>query len=104
MTQHPRQLQTRARLHAIVFTLAVFFLMLTATGCEHTHPLAEHEHHHIHQHEHTQEPLAEVLRKKAEALHRELVGKHRLESLEKVARRGGVEQRRLSLSDQMPEF
>ncbi len=55
--------------------------MLSAiTGCGHTHPIAEHEHphehdhHHTHQHDHTHEPLAD-------ALHGELTGTYRLESV-----------------------
>lgn len=81
MTQHPRQLQTRARLHAIAFTLAAFFLMLTAiTACEHTHPIADHDHHHTHdlpEHDHQHQHTIDL-----EALHKELVGIYGLESLD----------------------
>ena len=58
--------------------LILLIALIVLAGCGHTHPVAEHEHphehnhHHSHLHDHTHES-------EAVALHKELVGKYRLE-------------------------
>lgn len=58
--------------------LILLIALVHFAGCGHTHPIVEHEHphehdhHHSHQHDHTQESPTV-------ALHKELVGKYRLQ-------------------------
>lgn len=76
---------------ALVFVCVGYSLMLTPlAGCGHKPPIAEqvnlheHNHHHTHQHDHTHEPLAK-------ALHSDLAGTYRLESIASVHQNEGVE-------------
>ena len=64
--------------------LILLMALIVLTGCGHTHPVAEHEHPHEHDHSHESE---------ADALHKELVGKYRLEAYNDGNDRNGEEVR-----------